>query len=182
MPWADFRQKGWWWNKGQGQQLSSRSQFRNKVAGWCVLLMPGWQLNFSDIAFSSSFEKYPRKIPRHLKQCLFSKVDEVSRSNINPVVLSIYQLTAVNWSRDRLTLHFETEVHDVGPKANGGPVTWLMSGALQRLKNFIRAGRTLKLADKPSLRAWWGRDSWQEYLDLCQPNHWHIMLLKKVAF
>lgn len=139
-------------------------------------------LNFPDTVFSSSYEKYPTKVPRHPMQYLFFKVDETTSTKINPVALRIYQLIVVNWSRDRLTFHFEIEVHDVVPKADGGPVTRPMSGTLQKLKDFIRADRTLKLADKPSIRAWWGRDNWQECRDLCQPNHWPIMLLKIPAF
>lgn len=53
-------------------------------------------LNFADTIVSISFEKYPTKVPRHLKQCLFSKVGEVTSGEINPLVLSMYQLIAVN--------------------------------------------------------------------------------------
>lgn len=53
-------------------------------------------LNFPNTPFSSSFEKYPTKTPRHLKQYLFSEIDEVTSSKINPVVLSIYRLITVN--------------------------------------------------------------------------------------
>lgn len=81
-------------------------------------------LNSLDTVFPSSVDKYPKKIPRHLKQYLFLKADEVTSSKRSPVTLSIYQLTAVNWSRDRLSLHFETKVHDVGKKANEDPATY----------------------------------------------------------
>lgn len=99
-------------------------------------------LNFPDTVFSSSYEKYPTKVPRHPMQYLFFEVDETTSTKINPAALRIYQLIVDNWSRDRLTLHFEIEVHDVVPKEDGGPVTWPMSGTLQKLKDFIRADRT----------------------------------------
>lgn len=141
VPWADFHQKSRWWKKGQCQHcLQEVSMGTRLLNGVSCLCQVGTQ--FSRHCLLYLIWKYPTKVPRHPKQCLFSKVGEVTSSKINPLVFSMYQLIAVNWSRDRLVLRFESEALNVGPKPDGEPVTWLMSGTLQRLKDFIRAGRT----------------------------------------